>query len=152
MKKAKWEVKLWEEEEDERTEETKGGADQIEDNEKERLPVPSLSFQQRKPTWSELFNASVVVGGVDREEVFEPGDVRVGVTTGSTKHGGSARSLHHFQLWAHVYGGETSGQLVLWRQRRDIVADGQIQKISGPPHNLCGAGEEVVPLEIIISL
>lgn len=33
--KAKWEVKLWEEEEDERTEETTGGADQIEDNKKE---------------------------------------------------------------------------------------------------------------------
>lgn len=33
--KAKWEVKLWEEEEDGRTEETTGGADQIENNEKE---------------------------------------------------------------------------------------------------------------------
>ncbi len=33
--KAKWEVKLWEEEEDDRTEETTGGADQIEDIKKE---------------------------------------------------------------------------------------------------------------------
>lgn len=71
------------------------------------------------PTWSELLNASVVVGGVDRQEVFEPWDVRVGVATGGTQHGGSARSLHHLQLWAHVYGGETRGQLVLCRRMWD---------------------------------
>lgn len=33
--KAKWEVKLWEEEEDERTEETTGRADQIEENKRD---------------------------------------------------------------------------------------------------------------------
>lgn len=37
--KAKWEVKLWEEEVDERTEDTIGGADQIEENKKEDFPV-----------------------------------------------------------------------------------------------------------------
>lgn len=117
--KAKWEVKLWEEEEeDERTEETTVGGDQIKGEQERRLPDLWSEFHQRKPTWSELFNASIVVGGVDWEEVFEPGDVRVWVATSGTEHGGSACSLHHFQLWAHVYGGEARGQLVLWRQRR----------------------------------
>lgn len=89
----------------------------------QRGPAPSLCHHQTvvggEPTWSELLNASVVVGGVDRQEVFEPWDVRVRVATGGTQHGGSARSLHHFQLWAHVYGGKTRGQLVLWRRMWD---------------------------------
>ena len=65
----------------------------------------------------------MVVGGVDGEEVFEPGDVGVGVAAGGTEHGGGARSLHHFQLWAHVYGGEPRGQLVLWKEMREVGAE-----------------------------
>lgn len=57
-------------------------ADQIEGHQKEQFPV--LESHQRRPTWSELLNTSIVVGGVDGEEVFEPGDVRVGVAASGT--------------------------------------------------------------------
>lgn len=98
-------------------------ANQIEEHKNEDSLFGNWVFSSGKPTWSELFNASVVVGGVDREEVFEPGDVWVRVAAGSAKHGGGACSLHHFQLWAHVYSGETRGQLVLCKQVRDRMAD-----------------------------
>ncbi len=69
---------------------------------------------RREITWSELFDAAVVVTGVDREEVFEPGNVRVRVTASSAEHGGGTGALHHLELRAHIYGGETWGQLILW--------------------------------------
>lgn len=69
---------------------------------------------QRKITWSKLFDASVVVTRVDWEEVFEPGNVWVGVPASSTEHGGGTGALDHLELRAHVYGGETCGQLILW--------------------------------------
>ncbi len=69
---------------------------------------------RREITWSELFDAAVVVTGVDREEVFEPGNVWVWVTASSAEHGGGTGALHHLELRAHIYGGETWGQLILW--------------------------------------
>lgn len=78
------------------------------------LGAASLLASRREITWSELFDAAVVVTGVDREEVFEPGNVWVGVTASSTEHGGGTSALHHLELGAHIYGGETWGQLILW--------------------------------------
>ncbi len=66
-------------------------------------------------TWTELLDSSIAAVNVNRQEVFEPGDLRVGVPAGGTEHGSSARSLHHLQLRAHVYGGETVRDLVLWK-------------------------------------
>ncbi len=66
-------------------------------------------------TWTELLDSSTAAVNVDRQEVFEPGDLRVGVPAGGTEHGSSARSLHHLQLRAHVYGGEAVRDLVLWK-------------------------------------
>lgn len=62
-----------------------------------------------------MFDSSIAAINVDRQEVFEPGDLWVGVPAGGTKHGGSARSLHHLQLWTHVYGREAVRDLVLWK-------------------------------------
>lgn len=78
------------------------------------LGAAFLLASRREITWSELFDAAVVVTGVDREEVFEPGNVWVGVTASSTEHGGGTSALHHLELGAHIYGGETWGQLILW--------------------------------------
>lgn len=75
------------------------------------LPSPTPG---REITWSELFDAPVVVTRVHREEVFEPGNVRVRVTASGTEHGGRTGALHHLELRAHIYGGETWGQLILW--------------------------------------
>lgn len=66
-------------------------------------------------TWTELLDSSIAAVNVDRQEVFEPGDLRVGVPAGGTEHGSSSRSLHHLQLRAHVYGGEAVRDLVLWK-------------------------------------
>lgn len=85
------------------------------------LPV-YIRWRQWHPTWSELLDASIVVGGVDGQEIFEPGDIWVRVAAGGTEHGGRASSLYHFQLGAHVNGGETSRQLVLCENREETIA------------------------------
>lgn len=66
-------------------------------------------------TWSELFDATLAGGGVDRQEVFEPGDLWVGDATGGAQHGGRPRPLHHLQLGTHVYAREAKWQQVLWK-------------------------------------
>lgn len=65
-------------------------------------------------TWSELFDTTLAGTGVDRQEVFEPGDLWVRDAAGSTQHGGRPRPFHHLQLGTHVYTGEAEWQLVLW--------------------------------------
>lgn len=78
-----------------------------------------------------MLDAAVAAADVHGEEVFKPGDLRVGVPAGGAQHGGRARPLHHFQLGAHVDGGEPVRNLVLcnkgggyrvkmvgWRDRR----------------------------------
>lgn len=68
-------------------------------------------------TWSELFDATLAGAGVDRQEVFEPGDLGVRDATGSAQHGGRPCPLHHFQLRAHVYTREAKWQQVLWKHQ-----------------------------------
>lgn len=46
-------------------------------------------------TWSQLFDSPVVVTGVDGQEVFEPGNVRVGVAAGGAEHRGGTGAFHH---------------------------------------------------------
>lgn len=64
-------------------------------------------------TWSELFDAPLAEAGVHRQEVFEPGDLWVRNTTGSTQHGGCLGSLHYLQLGTHVYTGKAEWQQIL---------------------------------------
>ena len=66
-------------------------------------------------TWSELFDAALAAAGVHGQEVFEPGDLRVGDAAGGAQHGGRPRPLHHLQLGTHVYTGEAKWQQVLWK-------------------------------------
>ena len=68
-------------------------------------------------TWAELFDSSIVIGRVDWQEILEPGNFWVRITASGTEHGGRPRTLHHFQLGTHVYGGEPRGQLVLWKDQ-----------------------------------
>ncbi len=62
-------------------------------------------------TWTKLFDSPIAVD-VYRQEVLEPSDLWVRVPTGSTEHRGCSCSLNHFQLRAHVYGGEAMRNLV----------------------------------------
>lgn len=71
-------------------------------------------------TWSELFDATVTGAVVDREEIFEPGDLWVRDATGSTQHGGCPRPLHHLQLGTHVYTGEAEWQQVLYKRCTEV--------------------------------
>lgn len=64
-------------------------------------------------TWSQLFDAPVAAADVHRQEVFEPVDLRVGVSAGRTQHRGRARPFHNLQLGPHVDGGEAVWDLVL---------------------------------------
>lgn len=83
-----------------------------------RCAVCLFSFQMKQfvyLTWSELLDTTLAGTGVDRQEVFEPGDLWVGDAAGSTQHGGRPRPFHHLQLGTHVYTGEAKWQQVLWK-------------------------------------
>lgn len=80
-------------------------------------------------TWSQLFDAALAGAGIDREEVLEPRDLRVGDATGSAQHGGCPCPLHHLQLGTHVYAGEAEWQQVFWR-------DGDRKRVQRSEHHL----------------
>lgn len=75
--------------------------------------------RKKRLTRSELFDAALAGAGVHRQEVFEPGDLRVGDATGGAQHGGRSGPLHHLQLRAHVDAGEAKGQQVLCNHPED---------------------------------
>lgn len=68
---------------------------------------------KRKPTRSELLDATLAGAGLHGQEVFEPGDLRVRDAAGGTQHGGRPGPFHHLQLGAHVDAGEAERQQVL---------------------------------------
>lgn len=74
------------------------------------------TFGNTNLTWAELFDSSIVVWSVDWQEILKPGNFWVRVATSCTEHGGGPGTLYHFQLGAHVYGGEPRGKLVLWNR------------------------------------
>lgn len=69
-------------------------------------------------TRAELLDAPVAGCGVHGQEVLEPGDFGIGVTAGSTEHGGRAGLFHHLQLRAHVNGREAGGEVVFCKRRK----------------------------------
>lgn len=79
---------------------------------KVKLYTEGKRKNERLITWTKLLDSSVVTGRVDRQEVLEPGNLRVRVAAGSTEHSGGPRALNYLQLRTHIYGGEARGQLV----------------------------------------
>lgn len=79
-------------------------------------------------TWSELFDPPIAHTGINRQEVFEPGDLRVGVTACSAEHVGCASAFHHLQLGTHVNVGEAWRKQVLCGREKgeDGIADFEI--------------------------
>lgn len=86
---------------------------------------PGRKVERDCLTWSELFDPPIARTGINRQEVFEPGDLRIGVAACSAEHVGCAGAFYHLQLGTHVNVGEALRKQVLCGREKgeDDIAD-----------------------------
>lgn len=104
-------------------------------------------------TRAELLDSPIAGCSVDGQEVLEPGDFGIRVTTGSTEHCGCAGLFHHLQLRAHVNGWEASWEVVFCKRKKHtrLERNAPVQQwdtlavTAVPPYSICASAGKQQP-------